>query len=145
MTVKTEAWQKMNPSFKEIWVESLRSGKYLQAKEVLKGGVYRDIYDELGEPVDNELVGEGHCCLGVLCDISGQGKWLGGGYEITFPEPYENEYGELIEVEDSDAELDFYTKKFFGLSDAVAQKLMKMNDDEGYTFADIADWIEENL
>ena len=41
----------------KIWIAALRSGKYKQSRTALNG---RD----------------GFCCLGVLCDISGQGKWV---------------------------------------------------------------------
>ena len=46
----------MNKQIKARWVRALRSGKYKQGKEALhQDGQY--------------------CCLGVLCDISGVGKW----------------------------------------------------------------------
>lgn len=139
-------WQKMNPTFKEEWVQALRSGKYLQAKEVLKGDVYKPVFDESGNEIDVERVGLGYCCLGVLCDISGHGKWIGGGaYELTFPNPLTDEYGDLLESQDSDAELEPETRDFFGLAGNVASKLMTMNDSDETSFAGIADWIEENL
>lgn len=51
---------KMDPNVKARWVEALRSGKYRQTREALKD---RD----------------GHCCLGVLCDLyaqeDGRKKW----------------------------------------------------------------------
>ena len=46
------------------WVEALRSGKYKQAKKALR-------------------VGDGFCCLGVLCDLAqqaGVGKWEGARF-----------------------------------------------------------------
>ena len=46
----------MIEEIKAKWVEALRSGKYTQARHALKGD-------------------RGFCCLGVLCDISGVGKW----------------------------------------------------------------------
>lgn len=42
------------------WLDALRGGKYPQTRAVLRRP------DE---------VGNGFCCLGVLCDISGEGGW----------------------------------------------------------------------
>lgn len=47
---------KMNPEVKARWVAALQSGKYKQAK-----GVLRQI-DEAGNTL-------GFCCLGVLCNL----------------------------------------------------------------------------
>lgn len=42
--------ERMNPRVKAAWVAALRSGEYKQAVGQLKAG-------------------DGHCCLGVLCDL----------------------------------------------------------------------------
>ena len=47
----------MNADLKRKWLAALRSGKYQQAKAAL------------------HRQGDGFCCLGVLCDVSGLGKW----------------------------------------------------------------------
>lgn len=41
---------------RKLWVEALRSGKYRQTDAALRRG-------------------DGFCCLGVACDISGLGEW----------------------------------------------------------------------
>jgi hypothetical protein len=46
------------------WVEALRSGKYVQATGALH-------------------MGDGFCCLGVACEISGKGWWRGLYYETN--------------------------------------------------------------
>jgi hypothetical protein len=46
----------MKDTVKALWLEALRSGKYKQGTGCLR---YEDDF----------------CCLGVLCDISGQGEW----------------------------------------------------------------------
>jgi hypothetical protein len=43
--------EKMNPEAKKLWIEALRSGEYQQTRSVLHD--------------DN-----GFCCLGVLCDVA---------------------------------------------------------------------------
>lgn len=54
----------MNPEVKAQWLEALRSGKYRQATGVLQRV-------NVANPQDPK----GFCCLGVLCDISGKGRW----------------------------------------------------------------------
>ncbi len=46
----------MKEEIADKWIEALESGKYKQGHHALK----RE---------------DGYCCLGVLCDISGQGRW----------------------------------------------------------------------
>jgi hypothetical protein len=57
MTKYTKAQQKRN---RAKWVKALRSGEYRQTKSVLTNG-------------------NGFCCLGVACEISGLGHWAGDG------------------------------------------------------------------
>ena len=47
----------MDKMWKKKWVKALRSGKYEQCTGRL------------------HLKGDGYCCLGVLCDIVGAGRW----------------------------------------------------------------------
>lgn len=125
--VKNISYNKMKAEWKEPWVAALRSGNFAQAKEVLR------------DPTSNSF-----CCLGVLCDISNLGTWHGSAFELTFPEPFEYDGG-LIDSEESEGELYTDTRDFFGLDGSSMGRLMTMNDDDGYSFAEIADWIEENL
>ena len=46
----------MKKEVADEWIKALRSGDYNQTKESLSDG-------------------DGFCCLGVLCDISGLGSW----------------------------------------------------------------------
>ena len=55
----------MNPQVKEKWIDALRSGKYEQGSEKLRGV-------------------NGYCCLGVLCDLYSQEQnteWQFRGYD----------------------------------------------------------------
>ncbi|CAB4142522.1 hypothetical protein UFOVP434_16 [uncultured Caudovirales phage] len=73
---------------------------------------------------------EGFCCLGVLCDISPKMKLENlAGKERDYS-------GDTLQ----DASL-----KFFGLSSEEQEKLIEMNDDNGKSFKQIANWIEKNL
>ncbi len=106
------------------WIDALRSGKYKQTKGYL------------------HKVGVGHCCFGVLCELSPLGGE--GGRKFGMAETFG---GSTTEVPPSVIEwLDAY------LPGEYVDKLYHMNDgdlekEDGslYSFNDIADWIEENI
>jgi hypothetical protein len=113
---------KMNPEVKTRWVAALRSGEYRQGD-----GCLRNIADEF-------------CCLGVLCDVHEVGGWhLDGGREFTYA-GYDNELPppDLKEW----AGLDWQST--YVVIDGVLNTLYHHNDN-GRTFAEIADAIEEQL
>ena len=65
------------------------------------------------------------CCLGVLCKIAG-----------------------LKEIQRCDGCYGYLFKKgneLSGLSDEAMNHLVDMNDNQNASFAEIADWIKENL
>jgi len=97
------------------WVAALRSGKYQQTQGTLTDGV-------------------GFCCLGVACDVLNSDGWQReenvifysySGYEAAQSLP--PSVREQLEIS-IDLEL----------------HLIKMNDN-GKTFSEIADYIEENI
>jgi hypothetical protein len=108
---------------RKLWVEALRSGKYEQTQARLKRG-------------------DGFCCLGVACDISGLGSF----------EPDEMGNGVSRYVTDGDVSnnvLPTPVKQWLGLSNdegyfisaSGADYLTTLND-RGGSFAAIADIIE---
>lgn len=102
---------------KQKWLEALRSGEYEQSSNVLRSE-------------------GGFCCLGVLCDISRKGKW---------------EYRSLYNLEyscEGTKAMGFLTspiEKWAGINIDEQKTLARLNDDENYSFKEIADYIEENL
>lgn len=127
--------QRLPPELKAKWLVALRSGEYQQAK-----GALRTIEGE-----------KCMCCLGVLCDVIDPNGWrsiegqawrwgpdLPGQSHIQYlPPNLRTAYGfsEIIRDE-------------YGLS--VESALANRNDGaiDGHprwTFAQIADWIEERL
>jgi hypothetical protein len=121
----------MNRERAKELVAALRSGKYKQARNVLKAGPFD------GEP--------SYCCLGVACEISGLGMWTEN-----------NEYSTSTDVRNS--VLPDEVQKYFGfrdragnfegdgvrLSHSMFYCLAELNDD-GMNFAEIADFIEKNV
>jgi hypothetical protein len=106
----------MKKKLKQQWVAALRSGKYRQAKEYLHVPTF------------------GYCCLGVLCDIVDDTKWVdwnntrynfGDRSKCTYPT------------------LDWLDR--IGLLDNDAEHLTILNDIRNKTFSEIADWIETNI
>ena len=123
----------MNKEIKERWVAELRSGDYLQGTDNLK-------YDCNGETR--------YCCLGVLTELYAQEhgiKFTGDEDELK----YEN--GELLceavqiwaGLESHDPVVSFIHLRGSASTNNV-KGLSSINDD-GYSFAEIADTIEELL
>ena len=109
------------------WIKALRSGKYKQTQKHL-----RDADLDTDEP--------GYCCLGVACDLYAQthkrGAW--------------DEYGSFVigDIEE-DSELPDRVAKWLGIKSTLGYNsvtglsLIHLNDDDGLTFAEIADHIEQ--
>jgi hypothetical protein len=121
-------WKKMDPEAKELWIEALRSGKFKQGKRALK------TYDGA------------FCCLGVLCEVTGNGY-----YEHTTNDTGAAAFGIVSKVfPDSDhlttaMSLPAELQDILGVDKTADAFLQSCNDDYDWTFAQIADWIEENL
>lgn len=97
-------------------VAALRSGKYQQAKWKLRNG-------------------NAFCCLGVACDISRLGEWdKKGDYHIS------TRYSNSVLPDDVQAWFGFKTNTGTFSNDTC---LTEMNDN-GKSFAEIADFIEAN-
>lgn len=105
---------KMNPKYKQPWIDALRSGEYEQGKEMLHS------------------ISGYFCCLGVLC-------------HINTPEEDVQRTSSCFLYEDESAELNYEQQKEYGLLEKVCDRLMSMNDHDGKSFSDIADWIEKEL
>lgn len=115
--------KKIDPEFKGRWVAALRSGNYKQGQGRLR------------------RADDTYCCLGVACDVSGRGEWMlsEGAYEyvlstfkrsfMAVPTVLAEEIGLEISLDAGDPQ----------------RVLWRLNDTEGRSFAEIADWIEENL
>ena len=97
----------MDKETKDKWVAGLRSGKYKQGRGMLKR---------------NAVGGVKHCCLGVLCEIS--------GLPIT----------SAINRKGSDV-----LTKYVPISKGKLEILMQMNDGFLYDFNEIANHIEQNI
>lgn len=123
---------KMDPEKKARWVAALRSGKYKQGRHLLRSRTGRRM-----------------CCLGVLCDIAtadgvGEWKWSQLAKEWEHRESPDGA---------GDAQLPLpAVRAWAGLPEGnpkvchahVFSTLSRVND-QGATFAEIADIIEEQL
>jgi len=122
----------MKPKIKEKWIKALRSGDYLQGNGALKR-------------ILNEVTT--HCCLGVLCDL--HSKEIGEKWVYDPLEPschlgahmYYTRMGVL-----PDEVLDWAGLKNWDSNVAIDRNnLVDLNDDEEYTFEQIAEVIEGKL
>ncbi len=103
----------MNLEWARKTVEALRSGRYKQTQKRLR-------------------TNEGFCCLGVMCDISQQGDW----------KPSIGSYSYVFEDGNNLKRLPEGLLPFFGMNNDEQVTLYIMNDD-GHSFKEIADYIEQ--
>lgn len=106
----------MTPELKAKWVEALRSGEYKQG------------FGRLRQQGEGAAVA--YCCIGVLCEVAGF-------------KPHGDRYLDerLIPLIFS---LDASTSRLLGLPSRVESSLITSNDN-GSTFAEIADKIERSV
>lgn len=118
----------MDPQAKKVWIKALRSDRYEQTNFVL----CRQWDDDK----------QAYCCLGVLAEECVVGDWV----------PHARGIAELwLEVRRGKAlmkdlgMLPPAALKQVGLSKEAARHLASMNDHDGRSFKQIANWIEKNL
>ena len=134
----------------QAWLDALRSGDYGQTKE------------QLGDDKGN------YCCLGVLCEVAGVPSDLVSSESSTlqyaFPVPEDVQRAHFLSdtsYADSclpdfvlntileDLELSQEVASMEGgpegteYSDQLVNRLMTLNDESGWTFEQIADYIEK--
>lgn len=134
----------MNKELMRKWIDALRNGEYKQGRHRLKKT------DKKGN--------ESHCCLGVLVEISDY-IWINKRIdepllpgevrkcETDIPLDLSEELGLNRPMSETGDE---QMKRFFEGLPRVPKKtidyfLMTLNDDEEWTFLEIADWIEKYL
>jgi hypothetical protein len=107
----------MDADLKKRWVKALRSGKYEQGRERLRqtGDARKHAY----------------CCIGVLCNIVDRRGWLDDDEQ---PHKLANDCEEMSPP----------NRERAGLSGEEQAALINMNDN-GASFVEIADYIEQNL
>lgn len=114
----------MNPQVKKKWIDALRSGHYKQGFEVLR-------YEE----------DKTYCCLGVLSDLYFQSHQLEWDY---FPSE-ELPCNRVCKWAGIDSNPTVITKTIkVGIPVVMKNSLAEFND-EGHSFEEIANLIEEQL
>ena len=117
----------MDAAIKGRWVKALRSCEYKQVQGVLHDGV-------------------GFCCLGVLCDVEIDGDWRFMESDGIVKDCWAIVKKDHMEDMDYEGVSDLTSafKDKCGLEDYNEGTMIDMND-EGISFDEIADWIEDNL
>lgn len=110
----------MDPEIKAKWIVALRSGKYEQTQKSLR-------------------TGNAFCCLGVLCDLVKPKAWLGSD-----DDPFYYHVGQATSFPDDSVLEAAGTSREDGDGGHPFWQLAHMNDD-GKSFAEIADYIEKSL
>lgn len=109
----------MNQEFKKEWIEALRSGEYIQGKNVLK------------RLEDNVIVT--HCCLGVACELL--------KYKLELKEEVESGTSIFNGVYEY---LPTKVAEFIDIALEQQENLAWMND-EDYSFEQIATELEKDV
>lgn len=119
---------------KALWVDALRSGEYFQAI----GKLRRDQGDLIC-----------HCALGVLADLAiktgGVGEWRReDGYdswvhEVETADEYGTYWMPMYSVPPTQV------LEWAGTTYEAVEGVITLNDAEGKSFNEIADYVEENL
>ena len=109
-----------------LWIEALESGQYIQGTGTMREG-------------------ERYCCLGVLCDVSGLGKWINDEYVLaddhdggsfdTPPQRVDDWLGVFREpsTRATRADSNIYVETREG-----RHPLSELNDSGNYSFSEIA-------
>jgi hypothetical protein len=116
----------MKPEVKSKWLEALRSGEYTQTTHSLKSG-------------------DKFCCLGVLCDL--HAKETGEAWQLMpIPKWWKNcpEFSTYFGVQ-TQPPIEVTQWAGFEKSGVLYETLIDMNDGQGKSFSEIADYIEGNL
>lgn len=109
----------MNVDIGKKWVAALRGGSYSQTTKVL--------FD-----------GEGYCCLGVLCSVLGY-PFLSSGPSLSRPGE------ESFACEGAETFLPDAVRQSTGITAQAESDLVNLNDSQGSTFLEIAEYIEANM
>lgn len=125
---------KLKPEVKEKWVAALRSGEYKQGRGCLHNK------------------NNAFCCLGVLSDISGLGRWtpldeVSGNFRSYETAKHKSSGFLLPEVWEwavVDSRKGTATRHSLWVGGSKRENIASLND-RGKSFAEIADLIEEHL
>lgn len=122
----------MKPEIKQLWIEALESGKYQQGKGQLRNAN--------GE----------YCCLGVLCELAAkegvieEGKTKFNSLDIEgYTTYYDGTWHTISDKVRQWSGFGLDVEENYSLSGDV-NHVIGMNDDEGASFADIAEWLRRN-
>lgn len=116
----------MKRALRDRWIKALRSGRYKQTT-----GQLGAVDTQTGKPC--------YCCLGVLAKVAACEKI------IDTPKLSD---GEMYLPEGDSArndELPAHIRREVGLTPKQHKRLIELNDDRGYSFREIADYIEAKI
>jgi hypothetical protein len=113
----------MTPELKQKWIEALRSGKYTQTTGRLRSMAYPD-----NQP---QPAAASFCCLGVLCEVVDPLGWV--GTEWNYQDDRHNK------------NLPDRFRTAIEMTPEQETWLIRMNDDDQFSFEQIAAVIEREL
>ena len=124
----------MDRKLKQRWLDALRSGRYRQTDSSLKTQ-----FGRIAEPH--------YCCLGVLIEIEAPEEFVRDGSGLATLRWELPANADDPNVDDDLRSTSYLNRKLmerFDISEADMLAAAEMNDN-GESFEQIADWIEENV
>jgi hypothetical protein len=118
---------KLPREFTKEWLTALRSGKYKQTS----GSLY-NIQDQ------------GYCCIGVAARIKYPLHYLKNKINKSAGNLQGNKKSICSDTKYKLSKIPQELKGSVNANNFVSQ-LVNLNDDKGYSFEEIAEWIEENV
>lgn len=133
--IVTEEVKKMDPKAKRLWVQALRSGKYIQICGAMRGTC--QVIDMSSSGVERQkevpdMTYKNMCVMGVLADVALENS----GLKYSMENWNKFAYGDIPTDR---------TLKWAGMDEDVMDQFMSENDSKLKTFEDFADEIEERL
>lgn len=131
---------------KQKWLSALRNGEYKQGNGSLQK-VIVNVSGSIEEGVTCEVIDKSFCCLGVLHNEIG-GEWVSTESEVeyklldgVFDEdiPFGEEE---VSISAMDGDQEFISQDLLPQS---VQSILASANDKGFTFEEIAWWIEAHL
>lgn len=121
-------FKKLDPEIKANWVKALRGGDYIQVQQVLYAGEIDNKYEM--------------CCLGVLEHVCGR--------SVNDFDPADGDDQLPSYLDDPKSPVDILRQVIpsdwdHGRRSTVEGYLAHLNDSKGFTFEEIADFIDKNL
>jgi len=118
------------------WIKDLKT----TTKPQTKGRLHR-----INHQYENTTHNPGYCCLGILCEVGKRARKIITKTRICSNDEWFSVKGAIEEQEWQNATLGASLRDLFGIRYDEQTDLIRMNDQDGLIFSQIAQHVEENI